>query len=308
MRLNVIKRDGSEVDFNLNKIIMAITKANKEVTEEERLPAEEIEAIAKEIQLFTVAVGGDISIEEIQDMVENGIIQRGKKEVAKKYIRYRYLHAIARDKYNAMMKAVGEKLYAKNVKNQNANVDEHSFGGRQGEAQSLVNKQFAMEYLLSDMVKQNHLNNEVYIHDLDSYAIGSHNCLSIPFDDLLKNGFNTRQTDVRPAGSVSTAFQLIAVIFQLQSLQQFGGVSATHLDWTMVPYVRKSFSKHFKKGMKYLLKDNDPNRVPKELSFDDEEANDPHYKDVYKYAMDMIKQEIHQSVEALYHNLNTLTY
>ena len=84
----------------------------------------------------------------------------------------------------------------------------------------------------------------IYIHDLDSYAVGMHNCLTIPFDDLLKKGFEVRQTDVRPAGSVNTAMQLVAVLFQLQSLQQFGGVSATHLDWTMIPYVRLSFAKH----------------------------------------------------------------
>lgn len=88
--------------------------------------------------------------------------------------------------------------------------------------------------------------------DLDSYAVGCHNCLSVPFDDLLAKGFNTRQTDVRPAQSINTAFQLVAVIFQLQSLQQFGGVSATHLDWTMVPYVRKSFAKHLKDAVKYI--------------------------------------------------------
>jgi anaerobic ribonucleoside-triphosphate reductase len=70
----------------------------------------------------------------------------------------------------------------------------------------------------------------------------------------LANGFNTRQTDVRPANSINTAFQLVAVIFQLQSLQQFGGVSATHLDWTMVPYVRKSFYKHYCDGLKYVSK------------------------------------------------------
>lgn len=81
---------------------------------------------------------------------------------------------------------------------------------------------------------------------------GDHNCLSIPFDRLLAEGFKTRQTDVRPAGSVNTAMQLTAVIFQLQSLQQFGGVGATHIDWTMVPYVRKSFMKHFKDGLKYV--------------------------------------------------------
>lgn len=88
--------------------------------------------------------------------------------------------------------------------------------------------------------------------DLDSWSTGMHNCLSIPFDDLLANGFKTKQTDVRPAGSVNTAMQLVAVIMQLQSLQQFGGVAATHLDWTMVPYVRKSFLKHYKNGLKYI--------------------------------------------------------
>ena len=101
---------------------------------------------------------------------------------------------------------------------QNANVDEHSFGGRTGEASSVVTKQLALDYLLSPMARKNHIDNIIYTHDLDSYYVGSHNCLSVPFDDLLANGFNTRQADVRPAGSINTAFQLIAVIFQIQSL------------------------------------------------------------------------------------------
>ena len=131
-------------------------------------------------------------------------------------------------------------------------MDEESFGGRIGEASSLLTKTYALDHLISKKARDNHLNNMIYIHDLDAYAVGSHNCLSIPFDHLLAKGFNTRQTDVRPAGSVNTAFQLVAVIFQLQSLQQFGGVSATHLDWTMVPYVRKSFRKHWNDGLKYV--------------------------------------------------------
>jgi ribonucleoside-triphosphate reductase len=116
------------------------------------------------------------------------------------------------------IRAISEKLNASNVVNQNANVDEHSFGGRLGEASGILTKQYALDFLLSPMAKANHLNNEIYIHDLDHYALGDHNCLSIPFDDLLANGFNTRQTDVRPANSINTAFQLVAVIFQLQSL------------------------------------------------------------------------------------------
>lgn len=159
------------------------------------------------------------------------------------------------------------------------------------------------------MSRNNHLNNEIYIHDLNSYAVGMHNCLSIPFDKLLANGFNTRQTDVRPAQSVSTAFQLVAVIFQLQSLQQFGGVSATHLDWTMIPYVRKSFYKHYKNGLKYINESLNP--LYKEFT---ERMNDTtpinEYTDAapkaYQYAMDMTEKEVYQAVEGLYHNLNTL--
>ena len=144
-----------------------------------------------------------------------------------------------------MMEAARKKLTASNIENQNANVDEHSFGGRKGEFDSVVLKQYALDNCMSEKSKENHLKNMIYIHDLDSYAVGMHNCLSIPFDDLLTKGFNTRQSDVRPANSVNTAFQLVAVLFQIQSLQQFGGVSATHLDWTMVPFVRKSFLKHY---------------------------------------------------------------
>ena len=88
-----------------------------------------------------------------------------------------------------------------------------------GEANSLLMKQYALDYIVSPRTKRTHEENMIYTHDLDHYAVGDHNCLSIPFDDLLANGFNTRQTDVRPAGSVNTAFQLVAVIFQLQSLQ-----------------------------------------------------------------------------------------
>lgn len=136
---------------------------------------------------------------------------------------------------------------------------------------------------------------------MDSYAIGMHNCLTIPFDDLLKNGFKTRQTDVRPANSINTAFQLVAVLFQLQSLQQFGGVSSSHLDWTMIPYVRKSFYKHFVDGLKYILKIG-ISKDKIERSIEDEFYLD--YPEVYEYAMDMTQRELKQAVEGLYHNLN----
>ena len=240
-----------------------------------------------------------------------------RKDVAKAYIKYREQRTKERNWNSTMMQAAKEKLIGSNIENQNANVDEHSFGGRRGEFDAIIAKQYALDNCMSKMAKDNHLNNEIYIHDLDHYAIGDHNCLSIPFDDLLANGFNTRQTDVRPANSINTAFQLVAVIFQLQSLQQFGGVSATHLDWTMVPYVRKSFFKHFingaiyigKKDKKWLQENlydylNDPDCFKEEQSINHKCWKKE--KDIYQYAIDMTERELEQAVEGMYHNLNTL--
>ena len=303
----VIKRDGREVDFDSSKILVAIQKANREVEEIDKISETDFDKIVADVVEDCKSLRRAIGVEEIQDFVEEELIDGGYVEVARRYIKYRYLHKLARDKYEDLMSAVSEKLNAENVQNQNANVDEHSFGGRQGEAQSLINKRYALDYLISEKTKNNHLNNEIYIHDLDAWAVGSHNCLSIPFDDLLAKGFDTRQADIRPANSINTAFQLLAVIFQLQSLQQFGGVSATHLDWTMVPYVRKSFAKHYIDGLKYLYEENTDDEMKKILekaSIDDVFLYDK--QKAYDYAMEQTEKKLKQAVEGMYHNLNTL--
>lgn len=298
----IIKRDGREELFDKAKIENAIMKAfidvDGEVSNDSHIIASRI---ASEIENIKKS---KMNVEGIQDVVENKLMNTSRKDVAKAYILYRNERTKARDRNSRIMKMVDEKIAASNVQNQNANVDEHSFGGRIGEASNAVMKQYALDYCMSDMSKNNHLNNEIYIHDLDSYAVGMHNCLSIPFDDLLANGFNTRQTDVRPANSVNTAFQLVAVIFQLQSLQQFGGVSATHLDWTMVPYVRKSFFKHYVDGMNWLNESFYGYNISSEMSIDDKEYKK--YPKVYEYALAQTEKEVHQAVEGMYHNLNTL--
>lgn len=94
------------------------------------------------------------------------------------------------------------------------------------------------------------------------------NCLSIPFDNMFETGVHIKQTDIRPPKSISTAMQQIAVYMQVQSLQQFGGVAATHIDWTMVPSVRWSFYKHFIDGLKYILAEEDYDRIMAEYETD----------------------------------------
>lgn len=303
----VIKRDGTKVPFDKSKIVNAIEKAMNDSSDpvDHKLS----DSIASEI----AAIDSTMDVEAIQNAVENRLMQSSYYETTRSYMNYRYLHGIARSNYKELMDAVEEKLLGKKIDNQNANVDEASFGGRIGEMSRVVSKRYALDYCMSKMARENHENNEIYIHDLDSYAVGMHNCLSIPFDDLLANGFNTRQTDVRPAQSISTAFQLVAVIFQIQSLQQFGGVSATHLDWTMVPYVRKSFRKHYRDGRKYIYADGPIAKGLDDeiaLAEDDFSITDPifemYYPKAYQYAMDMTKRELNQAVEGMYHNLNTL--
>lgn len=317
--MKVIKRDGAIVPFDIEKIIVAINKAFVEV-DGALYEEDTANDIAYEIGCKVANMKDCITVEEIQDLIEDYLMRSERRDVARAYIRYRYKKEVARNKKDDFIQAIREKLDASDIKNQNANVDEASFGGRTGEASSVVTKQLALDYLISPMARENHLNNEIYIHDLDSYYVGSHNCLSIPFDDLLASGFNTRQTDVRPAGSANTAFQLVAVIFQLQSLQQFGGVSATHLDWTMVPYVRRSFYKHFLDGVKYCQKGQMIGLMGVYEDFDLSDAKETWIKtqasindDVfirnemaYKYAMDMTIKEVHQAAEGLFHNLNTL--
>ena len=200
----VIKRDGSKVEFDRQKVINAINAAFLEV-DGILYETDTAEDIATEIGALVAKNENGVSVEVIQDKVEEYLMRSERKDVARAYIRFRYKREVAREYKADFMEAFSEKLEARNVKNQNANVDEYSFGGRMGEANGLMTKEYALEYCISPMAKKNHLENMIYIHDLDSYAVGMHNCLSIPFDKLLKNGFNTRQTDVRPAGSVNTA-------------------------------------------------------------------------------------------------------
>lgn len=300
--MTVQKRDGRKVQFDKEKIKIAVLKAFIDVDGEETAYAKEK---ARDIANYIESLNKSMTVEDIQDEVEEKLMASNRKDVARKYIIYRNNRTAIREKNTQLMKDISEKLNADNVQNQNANVDEKSFGGRVGEASDTVLKKYALDNCMSEMARNNHLNNEIYIHDLNSYAVGMHNCLSVPFDKLLAEGFNTRQTDVRPAQSVSTAFQLVAVIFQLQSLQQFGGVSATHLDWTMVPYVRKSFYKHFKDGLKYIEKSDYINREPMEGYSIDNNGFKQH-KEAYLYAIDKTEKEVYQAVEGLYHNLNTL--
>ena len=339
--IQVRKRDGHLVEFDLSKIKNAILKDLIAIGHEgdnEATAQRFANEVFREIDARVLPKTNILEIEHIQDMVVDVLAHAGETRAVIAYCEYRYQHKLEREQ--RVKKAYEDKLMAKNVVNQNANIDEYSGGGRSGEAANVYEKQYALDHCMSDLARRNHENNEVYIHDLNKYAIGFHNCLSVPFDDLLSKGFHTRQGDVRPAGSLNTAMQLVAVIFQLQSLDQFGGVSATHLDWTMVPFFRKSFLKHY---ISAWVRDQDEFADTDFLSLYDQTYTDQvgvvrstydqwidgmkdHFfektgltkddftlankakldKRYYNSALCDTINELRQAVEAMYHNLNTL--
>lgn len=259
--LNVIKRDGSVQEFDINKALSSFDKVyanglKRESTPELREQLEQV--LTKKFlnkRLVKKVNNGveEVSVEDIQDAVRDFLMKKDP-EAAESFVIYREQRSNYRESNTKLARNIKTKLFAKNIVNQNANIDEASFSGRIGEAASAVCKDYALKNSMSKMARKNHENNMIYQHDLDQYSVGSHNCLSDPLDDSLNDGITTRQSDIRPASSLNTAFQLTAVNFQIQSLQQFGGISATHLDWTMVPFFRISFFKHYVDGLKYIKK------------------------------------------------------
>lgn len=304
----VIKRDGRENPFNSEKIYVAVMKAFNEREKKDGNVIPEKEDIAKQIAKEISESSKDkMTVEEIQDIVETKLMKSSRPEVAKDYILYRDKRTVVRDRKNKLVQKVMIRAKSQINEHSNANVDEESFSGREKEASADIGKTIALEYEgLSKEVAETHKIMLIYQHDLEKAIYGVHNCLNLYFQYIFKHGFKTRNGDVRPPKSFSTACQLVAVAFQCQSQVQFGGVGTIHLDYDLAPFVRMSFSKHFKEGLKWVEHESEEyiNHVPDSIGIEDEEAK--YHTEAYKYAMEMLEKEGSQSAQGLYHNLNTL--
>ena len=306
MITEIRKRDGRIEPFDASKIVSAITKA--------MVRAEEIDkdvALKIASDIANSNYSGTVDVEQIQDMVEDGLMGSRCKQSAKAYIKYREKRNQQRQRNNELNKRIEDILLCNNVQNQNANVDEYSFGGRKFESANVLHKNIALNVFIRPEVAQAHRESRIYLHDLSEYDIGSHNCLFVDLQRLLNNGFSTRNGDVRPANSFSTACQLIAVIFQIQSQVQYGGVASCHLDYDLAPFVKKSFYKHYADGCKYLgnLADDEISKVISYAKSNMLPISDEYFKQdetIYRYAIDMLEREGKQAAQSLYHNLNTL--
>lgn len=303
----VIKRDGTRVLFDPNKIVKAINKAMISVD-----GALYETDTAEEIADLIGSRGCDMTVEQIQDLVEQYLMKSERSDVAKAYILYREERNKIRNRNSKIVKAVMKRTEATAVENANANVDEKSFSGREKESSADIQKIIALDYTLSHEVSEAHKNMLLYQHDLEKTNIGEHNCLFVDFNKLFTDGFVTRNGDIRPPATLSTACQQVAVIFQCQSQVQFGGVGTVHLDYDLKPFVKKSFYKHM---LNYLtdVEDYTKSQAIETLStfepieIDNSELSGQYgLPNAYKYAMKQLEREGRQSAEALFHNLNSL--
>lgn len=305
------KRDGSIVDFNKDKITNAILKAMKSVDMVDEKEASNVTTqVVKEVNKANKSIPG---VEDIQDIVEEKLMKKLPK-VAKEYITYRNQRNIIRNRKSATMINIKKILNCSNVQNSNANIDEYSFGGRKNESANLIQKEIALNDLIDPEITEAYNEGRLYIHDLSEYTIGEHNCLFADIPRLLANGFEARNGDVRPASCFSTACQLLAVIFQIQSQCQFGGVADNAIDRHLAPYVRKSFIKHYKNGLHWFGNPGDWDTFTANHEFNIETASISAEWNIFKafnrmaymFAMESLEKEGLQSTQALYHNLNTL--
>lgn len=313
IKCNVVKRDGSIVEFNKEKIINAIVKAIMDVNLTKRnddgIGLGAGISVTNDVlkRLETIELDDNrLGIETIQDVVEECLMDK-YPEVAKSYILYRDKRNKAREYSNDLIKQIMTKTNAEDVVNANANVDEKSFSGRKQEASSYVQKKMALDYVMPPHIAKGHNDGWIYQHDLDCYNVGSHNCLFIDFEKVFKKGFVTRNGDVRTPSRLSTACQQAAVIFQCNSQVQFGGVASVHMDMDLEPYVKKSFIKLFKEGLRWVENNSQYDTLynDDEIYLDNSKLELDHSR-AYRYAKVMLEKEGRQSAEALWHNLGTL--
>lgn len=303
--MHVIKRDGTRVLFDPNKIVRAINKAMVSaygsVYESDT---------AEEIADLIGSRGVDMTVEQIQDLVEGYLMKSEYPEVAKSYIIYRDQRSKERTRRSKLIKAVMKRIDATAVENANANVDEKSFSGREKEASADIQKIIALDYTLSPEVASAHKNMLLYQHDMEKTNIGEHNCLFVDFGKVFKDGFVTRNGDIRPPASYSTACQQYAVVYQCQSQVQFGGVGTVHADYDLAPFVAKSFRKHMHNYLTDVESQTDENAdiilgQHGPIVMDNHKLRQE-MPAAFAYALKQLEREGTQASEAMYHNLNTL--
>ena len=241
--MKIIKRSGAEDEFDISKIVAAVTKANKEVIEKDRLTPEQIKDIAKKVTLTCSNMNRTASVEEIQDLVENEIMEEQAFAVARKYITYRYTRALVR-KANSTDEQILSLIECNNeeVKQENSNKNPVVNSVQRDYMAGEVSKDIAKRILLPEDVVKAHEEGIIHFHDSDYFAQHMHNCCLVNLEDMLQNGTVISETMIDKPKSFSTACNIATQSIAQIASSQYGGQSITlsHL----APFVDVSRKKY----------------------------------------------------------------
>ena len=240
--MNIIKRSGAQAVYEGEKIKIAIQKANETVPENERLPDVYIEAIELYVRRSCEKLGRALGVEEIQDMVESEIMKHGAYNVARNYIKYRYIRSLAR-KANTTDKRILSLIDCQNeeVKQENANKNPTVNSVQRDYMAGEVSRDITDRILLPQDIVQAHKDGIIHFHDSDYYAQRMHNCDLVNLEDMLQNGTVISGTKIEKPHSFSTACNIATQIIAQVASNQYGGqsISLTHL----APFVNISREK-----------------------------------------------------------------
>ena len=230
--MRIIKRSGSEVEFDISKIIAAVFKANAVVEEDKRLNKSQIDKIAADVEKRCLEMNRAVNVEEIQDMVENQIMAERAFEVARKYITYRYIQSLKR-KSNTTDEKILSLIECENeeVKQENSNKNPTVSSVQRDYMAGEVSKDLTERLLLSSDIVEAHKEGILHFHDSDYFAQHMHNCDLVNLEDMLQNGTVISGTFIEKPHSFSTACNIATQIIAQVASSQYGGqsISLTHL-------------------------------------------------------------------------------
>lgn len=302
--MTVQKRDGRNVKFDKDKIKIAVLKAFIDVDGEETAYAKEK---ARDIANYIESLNRSMTVEEIQDQVEDKLMASNRKDVARKYIIYRNeRNKIRKSKTYAVFNSI-VNAESNDITKENANMNAETPAGMMMKFASETTKAYTDDEIISDEAREAIDNNYIHIHDKDYYPTKSLTCLQHPLDRILNNGFRAGHGSSRPAKRIETASIIGCISMETVQNEMHGGQAIPAFDYYLAPYVRKTYIEEVEKLIEFT-------GIDYTYLFDEE------IEDYVKRPLktltgrDRVKQQainktvsrVHQSMEAFIHNMNTI--
>lgn len=319
MITNIVKRDGRRKKFSITKIQNAITAAFNESGE--NFTDETIDTLVDAVVEKLNASGAKTTkVEDVQNEIETAIMTAGFTKTAKHFILYREERNRVRDTKSTIVKTIKEitesDIKSSNILRDNANESGATPAGAYGKIASETNKMYNLLNNINRKYAEEHKNGYMHIHDLNQYNL-TFNCLFAPVGKLLQTGFDSGTGFLRSPTSIQTAAALTAVILQLQSNQQFGGIADDNIDFDLAPFVDKSFKKNLKTELERYVEYTGQRIAPVGKTIDDVltdvSMNQPMTKLQRRFpticimkALEKTDDDTHQAMEGLIGNLNSL--